>query len=112
MSSNVGLTQQLQSRENKQADNQATPISISSVKTASIRDFAEVSKIDQSLSLREDVILIGKVSESLLSDKGTLEKFIDKVYSIAKRNNYSLFRLGEDRIIAIPDGVPVVTTAS
>ena len=70
------------------------------IKNISIRDSSQVSKLKDSFSYKEPVILITKL---LLKSQQEETSFINEIYSVATKNNYSIFRLGEQRIIVAPN---------
>ena len=52
-------------------------------------------------------MLIIRITSIVLKDPKELAKFASELYSIAEKNNYSIFRLGEERIIVIPSYINV-----
>jgi SepF-like predicted cell division protein (DUF552 family) len=52
------------------------------------------------------IILIVRITPILSKDPGAGTKLVDSLYSThAIKNNYSVFRLGEERIMIVPNGV-------
>ncbi len=71
------------------------------IKNISIHDSSQVSKLkDSFLQHKEPVILITKLP---LKNQQEETSFINEIYSVATKNNYSIFRLGEQRIIVAPN---------
>jgi SepF-like predicted cell division protein (DUF552 family) len=79
-----------------------------SLKTTSIHDYSELSEIGKSLlQPHAPIILIARITPLALKDPEELGKFVGELYAIAVKNNYSVFRLGEERIIVIPSSIDV-----
>jgi SepF-like predicted cell division protein (DUF552 family) len=51
---------------------------------------------------QEAMMVIARVRPLALKDSKELAKFVSELYSVAAKNNHSIFRLGEKRIIVIP----------
>ena len=60
----------------------------------------QVSKLKDSFSHKEPIILITKLPLKSLQEETS---FVNEIYSVATKNNYSIFRLGEQRIILAPN---------
>jgi SepF-like predicted cell division protein (DUF552 family) len=73
-----------------------------SLKTTSVHDYSELFQIERTLLQQQPTILIVRITPLALKDTQELDKFANQLYLIATKNNYSVFRLGEDRIIVIP----------
>jgi SepF-like predicted cell division protein (DUF552 family) len=55
---------------------------------------------------KESIILIVRITPILSKDPGAGTKLVDSLYTTqAIKNNYSVFRLGEERIMVVPKGV-------
>jgi SepF-like predicted cell division protein (DUF552 family) len=78
-------------------DNPEHPLHI---KNISIHDSSQVSKLNDSFSHKQPIILITKLPLKSLQEETS---FINEIYSVATKNNYSIFRLGEHRIILAPN---------
>lgn len=79
-----------------------------SLKTISIHNYSQLSEIEKSfLQQKEPVILIARITPLALKNPGELGKFVSGLYAIAVKINYSVFRLGEERIIVIPSSINV-----
>jgi SepF-like predicted cell division protein (DUF552 family) len=70
------------------------------IKNISIHDSSQVSKLKDSFLHKEPIILITKLPLKSLQEETS---FINEIYSVATKNNYSIFRLGEQRIIVAPN---------
>jgi SepF-like predicted cell division protein (DUF552 family) len=78
-----------------------------SLKTTSVHNYSELSEIEKTLLQQQSAILIVRITPSALKDPQELDKFANQLYLIATKNNYSVFRLGEERIIVIPSCINV-----
>jgi SepF-like predicted cell division protein (DUF552 family) len=74
------------------------------IKNISVHDLLQVSKMKDNFLHKEPVILITKLPKKNLHEETA---FINEMYSEATKNNYSVFCLGEQRIIATPNTVQV-----
>jgi SepF-like predicted cell division protein (DUF552 family) len=73
-----------------------------SLKATSVHDYSELSQIERTLLQQQSTILIVRITPLALKDPQELDRFANQLYLIATKNNYSVFRLGEERIIVIP----------
>jgi SepF-like predicted cell division protein (DUF552 family) len=78
-----------------------------SLKTTSVHNYSELSEIEKTLLQQQSTILIVRITPLALKDPQELDKFANQIYLIATKNNYSVFRLGEERIIVIPSCINV-----
>ena len=78
-----------------------------SLKTTSVHNYSELSEIEKTLLQQQSTILIVRITPLALKDPQELDKFANQLYLIATKNNYSVFRLGEERIIVIPSYIKV-----
>jgi SepF-like predicted cell division protein (DUF552 family) len=78
-----------------------------SLKATSVHDYSELSEIERTLLQQQSIILIVRITPLALKDPQELDKFANQLYLIATKNNYSVFRLGEERIIVIPSCINV-----
>ena len=78
-----------------------------SLKTTSVHNYSELSEIEKTLLQQQSAILIVRITPLALKDPQELDKFANQLYLIATKNNYSVFRLGEERIIVIPSCINV-----
>jgi SepF-like predicted cell division protein (DUF552 family) len=77
------------------------------LKTVSIRNYLQLREIKNILFKKEPVILIARLTPIMLEDPEEGAKLLNELYSVAVKNNYSVFRLGEERIIVSPITVKV-----
>jgi SepF-like predicted cell division protein (DUF552 family) len=77
------------------------------LKTVSIRNYLQLTEIKSILSKKEAVMLIVRITSIMLEDPEQGGKLLNELYSVAVKNNYSVFRLGEERIIVSPITVQV-----
>ena len=79
-----------------------------SIKTTSIHSYSQLEHLKESLSGKESLILIARITPILSKDSQAGTKLVDELYSNqAVKDNYSVFRLGEERIIVVPSDVQV-----
>ena len=78
------------------------------LKTLSIHNYLQLAELKRSVSDKnEPVILIARITPIMLDNPEDGHKLLNELYLIAKKNNYSIFRLGEERIILAPIEVQV-----
>jgi SepF-like predicted cell division protein (DUF552 family) len=83
------------------------------IKSVSIHNYSQISKLEENLSYKDiPVILIARITPLLVRNLVTGTKFVNKLYSTASKNNYTVFRLGEERIIVVPNEVQVQSLLS
>ena len=76
------------------------------VKTISIYSYSQLQHLKETISGKESIILIVRIAPILSKDPGAGTKLVDSLYSTHEiKNNYSVFRLGEERIMVIPNVV-------
>ena len=76
------------------------------IKTISIYNYSQLQHLKETISGKESIILIVRIAPILSKDKGAGKRLVDSLYSThAIKNNYSVFRLGEERIMVIPNVV-------
>ena len=78
-----------------------------SLKATSVHDYSELSEIERTLLQQQATILIVRITPLSSKDPQELARFSSQLYQIAIKNNYSVFRLGEERIIVIPSCINV-----
>ena len=77
-----------------------------SIKTTSIHSYSQLEHLKESLSGKESLILIARITPILSKDSQAGTKLVDELYSNqAVKDNYSIFQLGEERIIVVPNSV-------
>ena len=78
------------------------------LKTLSIHNYLQLAELKRSISDKnEPIILIARITPIMLDNPEEGHKLLKELYLIATKNNYSIFRLGEERIIVAPIEVQV-----
>ena len=77
------------------------------IKTISISHPSQIDVLKENLPGKQPLILIARIASMVSRDPDVATKFVNELYSTHIKNNYSVFRLGEDRFIVVPDGVQV-----
>jgi SepF-like predicted cell division protein (DUF552 family) len=78
------------------------------IKTISIYDHSQLRELKDSLFAKENnIILIARLTPILSKDIKVCAKVVNDLYLIAVRSNYSVFRLGGERIIIVPTYIQV-----
>ena len=77
------------------------------LKTISIHSYSQLSELQDHFSNKEPIILIARITPIVTKNIEEGMKLVNEVYSAATKKNYSVFRLGEERIIVVP---PTVST--
>ena len=78
------------------------------IKTISIYTYSQLHKLKESLFLKENnVILIARLTPILSKYIEARDKLVNDLYSFAMKNNYSVFRLGEEKIMVVPAYIQV-----
>jgi SepF-like predicted cell division protein (DUF552 family) len=77
------------------------------IKTISINQPSQIDVLKENLPGKEPLILIARIASMVSRDPDAATKFVNELYSTHVKNNYSVFRLGEDRFIVVPDSVQV-----
>ena len=76
------------------------------IKTTSIHNYSELKHLKESLTNTQSMILIAKIKPIVSKDRQAEDKLVKELYSSsAVKNNYSIFQLGEERIIVVPNSV-------
>ena len=76
------------------------------IKTISIHDYSQLQDLKQNLLERRDsiTILIAKITQIVSKDAEAVSKVVNGLYDcVGIRKNYTLFRLGQDRLLLIPN---------
>ena len=77
-----------------------------SIKTTSINSYSQLEHLKESLSGKESIILIARITPILSKDSQAEAKLVDELYSNqAVKDNYSIFQLGEERIMVVPNSI-------
>ena len=73
------------------------------LKTISIHNSLQLTEIKKNLLYKKKpVILIARITPIMLKSPEEGAKLLNELYFTAIKNNYSVFRLGEERIIIAP----------
>jgi SepF-like predicted cell division protein (DUF552 family) len=78
------------------------------LKTISIHDYSQLSELKNDI-LEKNVILIARITPLMEKDPENGYRLMTDLYCLATANNYSIFRLGEERVIIIPIELHVIT---
>lgn len=81
------------------------------LKTVSIHAYSQLSELRENLLGNKSTILIARITPIMLGNPESGRKLLNELCSAAAANNYSVFRLGEERIILSPDSVQVERNA-
>jgi SepF-like predicted cell division protein (DUF552 family) len=79
------------------------------LKTVSIHNCSQLTELKNIIGKEEPVILIARITPIMLEDPEQGGKLLNELYSVSVKNNYSVFRLGEERIIIAPITIQVET---
>jgi SepF-like predicted cell division protein (DUF552 family) len=85
------------------------PVSQLYLRTMSIYDYSQLSELKKDMAGEQQMILIARITPLMMKDPQARSRFMDDLYCPAIKKNYSLFRLGEERIIMIPHEVRVIS---
>jgi SepF-like predicted cell division protein (DUF552 family) len=99
------MEQQVQSRIIDENTHHKEPLLY--LRTVSIHDYSQLSELKHSLIGNKPIILIARITPIMSQNPESGGKLLNELYSIATANNYSVFRLGEERIIVTPQSVQV-----
>ena len=74
------------------------------IKTTSVHDYSELKYLKESLTSTQSMILIAKIKPIVSKYPQAEDRLVNELYSSsAVRENYSIFQLGEERIIIVPN---------
>ena len=77
------------------------------LKTICIHSYSRLSELLDIFSRKELVILIARISPTSMKDPGAKIGIVNELYRHATKNNYSVFRQGEERFIVVHRSVKV-----
>jgi SepF-like predicted cell division protein (DUF552 family) len=79
------------------------------IKCVSIHEYSQLSQLKNYFSYdKQPIILIARITPIMLKNPEEGMKLVNELYLTAtKNNNYSVFRLGEERIIVVPNSVQI-----
>jgi SepF-like predicted cell division protein (DUF552 family) len=83
-----------------------------SIKTVSIHNYSQLEQLKESLLHKEPIILIARITPLLTQNPEEGIKLVNELCLAATKNNYSVFRLGEERIMVVPSNVQIEDFAS
>jgi SepF-like predicted cell division protein (DUF552 family) len=77
------------------------------LKTICIHNHLQLSELIDIFLRKERVILIVRISPFAVKDPETRIDIVNELYKQATKNNYSVFRQGEERIVVVHSSVKV-----
>jgi SepF-like predicted cell division protein (DUF552 family) len=77
------------------------------LKTICIHNHLQLSELIDIFLRKERVILIVRISPFAVKDPETRIDIVNELYKHATKNNYSVFRQGEERIVVVHSSVKV-----
>lgn len=77
------------------------------LKTISVHSYSQLPELQDDFCRQEPVILIARITPLFTKSIEEGTKLLNELYSSAAKKNYSVFRLGEERIIVVPPNVQV-----
>jgi SepF-like predicted cell division protein (DUF552 family) len=77
------------------------------IRTVSIHNYTELKDLKGNLPGKEPTILIVRISPIVSKDPQAATKLVRELYSTHIKDNYSLFRIGEERFMVVPETVRV-----
>jgi len=77
------------------------------LKTICIHSHSQLSEVLDIFSRKESIVLIARISPIAIKDSKAKIGLVNEIYKQATKNNYSVFRLGEERIIVVHSSVKV-----
>jgi SepF-like predicted cell division protein (DUF552 family) len=77
------------------------------LKTISVHSYSQLPELQDDFCRQEPVILIARITPIFTKSVEEGTKLVNGLYSAATKKNYSVFRLGEERIIVLPPNVQV-----
>jgi SepF-like predicted cell division protein (DUF552 family) len=78
------------------------------IKTISIHDYSQLQDLKQNLTGGKDsvTILIARIAPIMSKDPEAAAKLVNELYDLTEiRSDYTLFRLGNDRLLLVPNNV-------
>jgi len=77
------------------------------IKTISIHSSSQLEDLKENLPGKEPTILIARIAPIVSKDPVAASKLVNELYSTHLKNGYSVFRLGEERFMVVPNNVQV-----
>jgi len=78
-----------------------------SIKMISVHDASQIEALKECLHKKQPSILIVKITSLISGYPDARTKLVNELHSNHLKNNYSVFRLAEDRFVTIPDSIKV-----
>ena len=79
------------------------------IKTVSIHSYSQLEDLRGDVG-KEPIIVIARISPLVSKHPEAASKLLNELWLSNVENNYSVFRLGEERIVVVPHGVQVEGT--
>jgi SepF-like predicted cell division protein (DUF552 family) len=77
------------------------------LKTVSVHSYSQLQELEDDFCRKEPVILIARITPIFTKSIEEGTRLVNDLYSVATKKDYSVFRLGEERIIVVPPGVQI-----
>jgi SepF-like predicted cell division protein (DUF552 family) len=77
------------------------------LKTVSVHSYSQLQELQEDFCRKESIILIARITPIFTKNTEEGTRLVNELYSAATKKNYSVFRLGEERIIVVPPNVQV-----
>jgi len=77
-----------------------------SIKMVSVHEPSSIQLLKEILTAKEPLIVITRISQ-MASRNSNVAKLVNDICSECTKKSYSIFRLGEDRLMVIPNDVQV-----
>ena len=77
------------------------------LKTISVHSYSQLPELQDDFCRQEPVILIARITPIFTKSIEEGTRLLNELCSSAAKNDYSVFRLGEERIILVPPNVQV-----
>ena len=77
------------------------------LKTISIHSSSQLEDLKENLPGKEPTILIARIAPIVSRDPEAASKLVNELYLTNIKNSYSVFRLGEERFMVVPNNVQV-----
>ena len=77
------------------------------LKTISIHSSSQLEDLKENLPGKEPTILIARIAPIVSKDPEAAGKLVNELYSTHIKNSYSVFGLGEERFMVVPNYVQV-----
>lgn len=78
-----------------------------SIKMVSVHEPSSIQLLREILTVKEPLRVITRISQMASRNSNVATKLVNEIYSECTKRSYSIFRLGEDRLMVIPNDVQV-----